>query len=65
MPSLNEEWRKSTHSGTDGSCVEVRRLVAKIEMRDTKDRDGAVLSFSTDAWRHFVAAVHDGEFDRQ
>jgi hypothetical protein len=44
--------------------VEVRRLLESIEVRDTKDRNGPVLSFSADSWQEFVESVHNGEFDR-
>jgi hypothetical protein len=64
VPSLDTTWRKSTRSSNNGSCVEVRRVATAIEVRDTKDRTGPVLTFSTDAWQSFVAAVHVGEFDR-
>jgi hypothetical protein len=64
VPSLDTAWRKSTHSSNNGSCVEVRRVAAAIEVRDTKDRTGPVLTFTTDSWQTFVAAIHVGEFDR-
>jgi hypothetical protein len=44
--------------------VEVRRVSTAVEVRDTKDRTGPVLTFTADAWQSFVAAVHVGEFDR-
>ena len=44
--------------------MEVRRVAAAIEVRDTKDRTGPVLTFPADSWQSFVAAVHLGEFDR-
>jgi hypothetical protein len=44
--------------------VEVRRLADAIEVRDTKDRNGPVLSFTAESWQEFVASVHMGEFDR-
>jgi hypothetical protein len=44
--------------------VEVRRLPAAIQVRDTKDRTGPVLSFPAEAWQGFIAGVHEGEFDR-
>jgi hypothetical protein len=62
--SLNETWRKSTRSSNNGSCVEVRRLPAAIQVRDTKDRTGPVLSFPAEAWQGFIAGIHEGEFDR-
>jgi Domain of unknown function (DUF397) len=63
VPLLDRNWRKSTYSSTNGSCVEVRRLSHVIEVRDTKDRNGPVLSFSTESWHNFVRSVHKGEFD--
>jgi hypothetical protein len=44
--------------------VEVRRLPNSIEVRDTKDRTGPVLSFDAESWQDFVMSVHKGEFDR-
>ena len=64
MPLLNADWHKSSYSSNNGSCVEVRRLPTMVEVRDTKDRSGPVLTFSADSWRSFVASVHKGDFDR-
>jgi hypothetical protein len=63
LSSLNAQWRKSSRSGTNGNCVEVRRLDEIVEIRDTKDRRGPSLSFSTQAWHSFIDSVHSGEFD--
>jgi hypothetical protein len=50
-------WRKSTHStDTGGSCVEVGAS-ADVLVRDTTDRDGAVLAFRAPAWRYFLATL--------
>jgi hypothetical protein len=56
---------KSTHSSTDGSCVEVANDVAcdKILVRDSKDPSGPVLTFTPPEWEAFLAGTKDGEFD--
>ncbi|MEN3611426.1 DUF397 domain-containing protein [Plantactinospora sp. ZYX-F-223] len=48
-------WRKSTHSGNEGACVEVAvNPPGRVLVRDTKDRDGGTLSFHPTAWRSFL-----------
>jgi Domain of unknown function (DUF397) len=34
-----------------------------ITMRDSKDPDGPVLTFTPDEWKAFTLGVQDGEFD--
>jgi Domain of unknown function (DUF397) len=65
VPLLDATWRKSTRSNNNGSCVEIRRVKATIEMRDTKDQSGPVLMFRTEVWRDFMGAISEGEFDRR
>lgn len=63
MP-LDKNWRTSTRSGTNGQCVEVRQPDGeRIQVRDSKDRAGAVLSFGSGEWAAFVASIKNGEFD--
>lgn len=51
-------WRKSSHSGGNGGgCVEVGQSARMILVRDTKDRDGEVLTVSADAWEQFTTAL--------
>jgi hypothetical protein len=51
------DWRKATYSNGSGNCVEVGRLAGTVAVRDTTDRDGAVLRFSVGAWRAFAAQL--------
>jgi hypothetical protein len=60
--TLDRTWRKSTYS-SNGSCVEVRQVDSAVEVRDTKDRSGPVLSIPAESWRDFVEAVRAGDFD--
>lgn len=40
-------WRKSSHSGGNGACVEIRVPAAdRVAVRDSKDPEGPQLSFS-------------------
>jgi hypothetical protein len=50
-------WRKSSYSGGNGgSCVEVGKD-GVILVRDTTDRDGAMLSIDADAWKAFLGTL--------
>ncbi|MFR9724134.1 DUF397 domain-containing protein [Streptomyces sp. MS19] len=50
------EWHTSTYSNeTGGDCVEVASNVPGMHpVRDTKDRAGHVLAFTTPAWTSFI-----------
>jgi hypothetical protein len=51
-------WRKSTYSGGGGgNCVEVGGDPSEVLVRDTQDRDGAVLEVGRREWRRFTAAM--------
>jgi hypothetical protein len=51
-------WRTSSYSGSNGGqCVEAGTVPGAVLVRDTKDRDGGTLAFSSDAWRAFAAEV--------
>jgi hypothetical protein len=58
----NAIWHKSARSGTSG-CVEVATLERVVGVRDSKDRQGPVLTFRFDEWEAFLAGVREGEFD--
>ncbi|WP_410569430.1 DUF397 domain-containing protein [Amycolatopsis sp. cmx-4-61] len=49
-------WRKSSYSGEETNCVEVR-LGGLSQIRDTKDRAGGTLSVTTRSWEALLAGV--------
>jgi hypothetical protein len=57
------EWIKSSRSGQTGSCVEMRRQDDTIEIRDTKDRSGPVLRFTSAEFAAWLDGARKGEFD--
>ena len=64
---MNSQWIKSSRSAANGQCVEARFHRSQVQIRDSKDQAGPVLSFDPQAWREFVTAVADdrlGSVDR-
>lgn len=59
-------WYKSSRSGGDGgNCVEVAdNLPGIVCVRDSKDRDGPMLTFAHEQWRTFIAGAKVGEFNQ-
>jgi len=60
---LDQNWRKSTRSGSNGQCVEVRRVDDTIEIRDSKYPSGPSLRFTVGEWADFTGGTKAGEFD--
>ncbi len=61
---LSRDWRTSTRSGTNGQCVEVRLGdEGGVQVRDTKNREGGMLTVSPAAWQSLTDAIKAGEFD--
>jgi hypothetical protein len=54
-------WVKSTRSQAQTNCVEVADAGAVRLVRDSKNPDGAILSFDAAQWAAFIAAVRDGQ----
>ena len=51
-------WRKSSFSGNGGeACVETASDDGTILVRDTTNRDGAVLDIPADAWDGFTGSL--------
>ncbi|MGW4461109.1 DUF397 domain-containing protein [Micromonospora sp. NPDC004704] len=53
-------WRKSSRSSSNGQCTEVRDRGKVIDVRDSKDVAGPMLTFQPDAWSRFVDEVKSG-----
>jgi Domain of unknown function (DUF397) len=57
-------WRKSSHSGGSGNCVEVAgNLPGAVGVRDSKDPCGPTLIVGPHAWRAFTTMVKSDELD--
>ena len=57
MRAMESAWRKSSYSGDNGGeCVEVATADAVL-VRDTTDRSGPVLEFSSNAWHAFTKTI--------
>ncbi len=60
---LTPQWQKSSFSGTEGSCVEVRLAPGgggRVQLRDSKDPDGPALTFDAAALVALVDEIKDG-----
>ncbi|WP_431726946.1 DUF397 domain-containing protein [Verrucosispora sp. TAA-831] len=62
--TLGQEWRKSTRSGDNGNCVELRDRDGRVEMRDSKDPTGPTLGFEYDVFASFMDGLKAGRLDR-
>ncbi|MCO8271649.1 DUF397 domain-containing protein [Actinoplanes sp. TRM 88003] len=56
-------WIKSVRSW-DENCVEVAFVSGGVGVRDSKNTDGPILSFTDAEWDAFAAGVKDGEIRR-
>jgi hypothetical protein len=56
-------WHKSSRSGNNGACVEVRDTGDSVNVRDSKNPTGPALRFTADEWQAFLDGVQAGEFD--
>jgi hypothetical protein len=53
-------WHKSSFSES-GACVEARETADSIQVRDSMDRSGPVLTFTFSEWRSLLVDITRGE----
>jgi hypothetical protein len=58
------DWRSSSRCDV-ANCVQVKTGVRDVYLRDSADKGGPVLRFSTADWAAFVAAVDEFVVRRQ
>ena len=56
-------WRKAAYSASNGACVEVAPTEGGVAVRDSKDPDGPMLTYTAAEWFAFVHGAKNGEFD--
>ncbi|GIF70896.1 DUF397 domain-containing protein [Asanoa siamensis] len=64
MPDSTGWIMSSRSTGNGGSCVEARRHDdGWIEVRNSKNRSGGLVRFTTEEWDSFLFGAKRGEFD--
>lgn len=59
---LGGKWTRSSRSYGSGNCLEVAaRHGELIDVRDSKNPQGAILRFPATTWVAFIAGVRTGE----
>jgi hypothetical protein len=60
-------WRKSSRSGSGGGgtggCVEVAITTRLVGVRDSKNPNKGLLTFSPARWKDLIRGVKNGNFD--
>ena len=62
---MNTGWVRSSLSFSNGNCVEVAELSGgSVAVRNSRDPEGPVLTFTRGEWEAFLGGARLGEFDR-
>ena len=63
MP-LSRDWATSSYSTSNGgNCVQARDTGRAVQVRDSKDPDGPVLTFAKASWTAFATAIKNGQHE--
>ena len=63
MTNLTTSWKKSSRSASS-NCVEIRRTENNsVQVRDSKNPGGPILTFTRTQWNAFIINTKDGEFN--
>ena len=54
-------WRKSRASADQGACVEIAVQGSFVLVRDSNDKNGAVLGFTFGQWLELMGRIRKGE----
>jgi hypothetical protein len=52
-------WRKSSVSGGTGACLEVAKSGPFVLVRDSRNRSGAVLAFTSQQWLGLLQQIRN------
>jgi hypothetical protein len=62
--TASNEWVKSSLSFANGNCVEAQFLTdGGVQVRNSRDREGPVLTFTAGEWTSFIGGCKLGEFE--
>jgi hypothetical protein len=56
-------WRKAQSSIGNGACLEVAPINGMIAVRDSKNPQGPILTYTAPEWQAFLDGAKKGEFD--
>lgn len=57
---LRQNGDRSVHGWAGWPVAEHRHVADSAQVRDSKDREGQVLSFASDQWAGFIQDIKDG-----
>jgi hypothetical protein len=63
MTTANLNWRISSFSGTNGSCVELAETADGVAVRNSNARDAGTIHLTKEQFSAWLAGAKAGEFD--